>query len=311
MKKASSFLVLLLALSCQTIFAQSTYEFLRIDMSARAGALGGSFVSNNDDPNVIFYNPSGLKLIEESPVSFSFIKHLLDINLASLAYSTELENIGRFGAAVRYINYGSFQGATVDGQKTDEFGAGEVAFIVGYANTIDDNFYYGANAKYIYSGIADRSSSAIGFDLGVHYAIPSEMMNVGFSVLNLGAQISSYYETKEDLPLDVVIGVSKRLENLPVRLSLDFHKLNEDRDDFVQRLRAFSVGAEFTLSKVLKLRFGYDNERRKELKIGTTAGIAGFNVGVGALISGYTFDYGFSSLGLIGGLHRIGISTNI
>ncbi len=311
MKKVFSFFSLLILFSCQTLFAQSTYEFLRLDMSARAGALGGSFVSNNDDPNVIFYNPSGLKLIEESPVSFSFIKHLLDINLASLAYTTEVEDIGRFGAAVRYINYGDFQGATEFGEKTEEFGAGEVAFIVGYANTLDENFYYGANVKYIYSGIADRSSSAIGFDIGVHYAIPNEMINVGFSVLNLGAQISSYYSTKEDLPLDVVIGVSKRLENLPVRLSLDFHKLNEDRDDFVQRLRAFSVGAEFTLSKVLKLRFGYDNERRKELKIGTTAGIAGFNIGVGALISGYTFDYGFSSLGLIGGLHRIGISTNI
>lgn len=311
MKKALSFFILVVLISCHTIFAQSTYEFLRLDMSPRAGALGGSFVSNNDDPNVIFYNPSGLKLLEESPVSFSFIKHVLDINLASLAYSTELEDIGRFGAAVRYINYGTFQGATEFGEKTEEFGAGELAFILGYANTIEGNFHYGANVKYIYSGIADRSSSAIGFDIGAHYALPDQMMNIGFSVLNLGAQISSYYETKEDLPLDVVVGVSKKMEYVPVRLSLDFHKLNEERDDVVQRLRAFSVGAEFTLSKVLKLRFGYDNERRKELKIGTTAGIAGFNVGVGALISGYTFDYGFSSLGLIGGLHRIGISTNI
>jgi hypothetical protein len=311
MKKAISFFILTILISCNTIVAQGTYDFLRLDMSARAGALGGSFVSNNDDPNVMFYNPSGLKLLTESPVSFSFIKHLLDINLASLAYSTEIEDIGRFGAAVKYINYGTFQGATEFGEKTDEFGAGEIAFMIGYANTIQDNFFYGANVKYIYSGIEDRSSSAIGFDVGVHYAVPEQMINVGFSVLNLGTQLSSYYETKEDLPLDVVIGISKRLEYLPVRLSLDFHKLNEERDEIVEKLRAFSVGAEFTLSKVLKLRFGYDNERRKELKIGTTAGIAGFNVGVGALISGYTFDYGFSSLGLIGGLHRIGISTNI
>lgn len=311
MKKVISFFILLVLTFCHTNFAQSTYEFLRLDMSARAGALGGSFVSNNDDPDVIFYNPSGLKLLNDSPVSFSFIKHLLDINLTSLAYSTEIEDLGRFGAAVRYINYGSFQGATEFGEKTEEFGAGEVAFIVGYANTIEENFFYGANVKYIYSGIADRSSSAVGLDLGVHYAIPDQMVNIGFSVLNLGAQISSYYDTKEDLPLDVIVGISKKLEYLPLRLSLDFHKLNEERDGFIEKFRAFSVGAEFTLSKVLRLRFGYDNERRKELKIGSTAGIAGFNVGVGALISGYSFDYGFSSLGLIGGLHRIGISTNI
>ena len=60
-----------------------------------------------------------------------------------------------------------------------------------------------------------------------------------------------------------------------------FINLIEKRDDFVQRFKAFTVGAEFTLSKVMKLRFGYDNERRSEFKIGTTAGIAGFNVGLG------------------------------
>ena len=72
-----------------------------------------------------------------------------------------------------------------------------------------------------------------------------------------------------------------------------------------------TVGAEFTLSKVLKLRLGYDNERRSEFKIGSTAGIAGFNAGLGVKISDYQFDYGYSSLGLVGGLHRIGISTSL
>jgi hypothetical protein len=137
------------------------------------------------------------------------------------------------------------------------------------------------------------------------------MLNIGIAVLNLGSQISSYYDSKEDLPLDIVIGVSKRLEYLPLRLSLDFHKLNEDRDDFLKKFKAFTVGAEFTLSKVLRLRFGYDNEKRSELKVGTTSGIAGFNVGLGAIISGYNFDYGYSSLGLIGGLHRVSISTRL
>ena len=235
----------------------------------------------------------------------------MDINLASLSYSTEFEDIGRFGAAIKYINYGSFDGADEFGNKTGTFGAGEFAFVLGYANQLDENFYYGANAKFIYSGIADRSSTAMALDLGLHYAIPDNNWSFGFAILNLGGQLSSYYETKEDLPLDVVIGVSKRLENLPLRLSVDFHKLNQERDDFAQRFKAFTVGAEFTLSKVMKLRFGYDNERRLEFKIGSTAGIAGFNVGLGVKISDYQFDYGYSSLGLVGGLHRIGISTSL
>ncbi len=310
MKKSALLPFLILLLTFTSANAQNTYDFLRLDMSARAGALAGSFVTNNDDPDVIFYNPAGLDMLEGQPVSFSFVKHLLDINLASLSYSQNFEGIGRFGAAVKYINYGSFTGADEFGNKTADFGAGEVAFIVGYANALDENFYYGVNVKYIFSSLASYTSSAVAGDIGLHYAFPAAMVDIGFAVLNMGSQITSYIDTKEKLPLDVVVGVSKRLENLPVRLSLDFHKLNEERDDFAQRLKAFTVGAEFNLSKVLKLRFGYDNEKRSELKVGTTAGIAGFNAGFGAIISGYTFDYGFSSLGTIGSLHRISVGTS-
>lgn len=291
-------------------FAQNTYEFLKLDMSARAASLGGSFVANNDDPDVIFYNPAGMSMLENNPVSFSFVKHLMDINLASVSFSTEFENLGRFGAAVKYINYGSFDEADEFGNRTGEFGAGELALIVGYSNLLDANFYYGANVKFIYSGIADRSSNALAADLGLHYTIPEQFINIGFSILNLGSQISSYYNLKEELPLDITIGISKKLEKIPVRISLDFHRLNQDRENFTERFKAFTVGAEINLSKVLTLRLGYDNERRSDLKIGTTAGIAGFNIGLGAKVSDYNFNYGYSSLGLVGALHRIGISTS-
>ena len=311
MKSTSFFALFFITLFTCTVLGQNTFEFLRVDMSARAAALGGTFVSNSDDPNVIFYNPAGLNLLNDNPISFSFVKHLVDINLASLSYSTQYEDWGRFGGAVKYINYGSFTEADEFGNRGGEFGVGEVAFIVGYANSLDQNFNYGANLKFIYYKIADRSATGLGLDLGLNYIVPEQELSVGFSIMNVGTQLSSYYETKEELPLDIAIGVSKKLQHLPLRLSLDFHKLNQDRDDFIQRFKAFSVGAEFTLSKVLRLRFGYDNEKRSDLKIGSSAGIAGFNAGLGALISNYTFDYGFSSMGVIGALHRVSVTTTL
>lgn len=309
MKKYLYPVAVLTFIAFSNTFSQTTYEFLRVDMSARAGALGGSFVSNNDDVDVLFYNPAGIASLQNSPISLSFVKHLLDINLFSLAYSTEFKDIGRFGTSIKYINYGMFDAADEFGNRTGEFNAGEFAFAIGYAGEFEENFYYGANAKIIYSSIAEHSSSAIAADFGVNYTIPSQQINIAASVLNLGNQLSSYINTKEDLPVDVVVGVSKRLENLPVRLALDFHRLNEKRDEFYQHFKGFTIGAEFYLSKVLNLRLGYDNERRSELKVGTTSGIAGFNAGLGVLVSDYQFNYGYSSLGLVGAMHRIGIST--
>jgi len=301
----------LLFIMCGLSFSQNTYEFLRIDKSPRAAALAGSFVSNNDDANVIFYNPAGIRFLKGQPISFSFLKHLLDINSASLAYSHEIKGIGRLSAGIEYINYGDFTEADQFGNRTGEFGAGEFAFLIGYANELSNNFYYGANIKFIYSSISDRSSSGLAFDLGLHYTIPDKNWNFGFSILNLGSQISSYYDTREDLPLDIRLGLSKKLEHVPLHFFVSINKLNEKQDNFGGYFKQFTVGGEFNLSKVVKFRLGYDNEKRKELKIGTTAGLAGFSFGLGIIISEYNFDYALSSMGSIGSLHRIGISTHL
>ncbi|MCH8324951.1 MAG: type IX secretion system protein PorQ [Bacteroidetes bacterium] len=311
MKTKTFFTTVIFFLVTVSIFGQKTYDFLRLDMSPRAGALGGSFVSNNDDPNVIFYNPSGLKLIKDKKISFSYVNHLLDINLASVSYTQDVGTWGRFGAAFEYISYGNFTRADQFGNKIGEFDAGELALIIGYANNLEENFYYGVNIKFINSSIADQSSSAIAFDFGLHYSIPSQGLSFGIALLNTGFQISKFFNTKEDLPLNLVIGVSKKMAHLPLTLSVDFNKLNESDDPNTGRFEAFSVGAEFELSKSFSVRFGYNNEKRKELKIGDFGGLAGFNLGVGLLISKYHFDYGYSSMGDIGSLHRIGISTSL
>ena len=308
MKKIILLVFLLLA---SELLAQDTYNFLKLDQSPRAAALAGSFVANTDDPNVIFYNPAGISHLTENPISFSFVKHLLDINSAAISYSHEFQGIGRFGGAIQYINYGTFDGATPDGIKTGEFGAGEVAMIIGYSNELDKNFYYGANIKFIYSGIKNRSSTGFAMDLGLNYSIPEVRWNFGFSILNLGTQLTQYYNTSEDLPLDIRLGFSKTLEHLPFTFFASLNKLQDKYDSFGERFQQFTFGGEFKLSKVMKLRFGYDNEKRKEYKIGGTAGIAGFNLGLGILVSNYNFDYSFSSMGSIGALHRIGISTNL
>ncbi len=294
-----------------TAQGQETFNFLKLDQSPRAAALAGSFVSNTDDPNVIFYNPAGISYLTQSPISFSYVNHLLDINSAALSYSQEINGIGRFGAGIQYINYGSFEKTTIDGIKTGEFGAGEFAALIGYSNSLDKSFYYGVNIKFIYSGIESRSSIALATDIGLHYSIPEERWNFGFSVLNLGAQLTQYYSFEEKLPLDVRLGFSKTLQHVPFTFFASFNKLNGSYESFGERLQQFTFGGEFKLSKVVRLRLGYDNEKRKELKIGGTAGLAGISLGLGVFISNYDFDYSFSSMGSIGALHRIGISTQL
>ncbi len=307
MKKFLFVFIILLTASNQ---AQNIYEFLRLDNSPRAAALAGSFVANGDDPNVMFYNPAGIKALQNKPASFSFLKHLEDINSASLVYSQEINDWGRFAAGIQYINYGNFIEADQFANKLGEFGAGDLALTLGYANQLDENFFYGVNVKFIYSSIADYSSTGLATDIGLQYHIPEERWSFGFSILNLGSQLTSYVNTTENLPLDVRFGFAKTLQNLPLTFFASLNKLNEKHEKFGDRFTQFTFGGEFKLSNTLRLRLGYDNQKRKELKVGSSAGLAGFNMGLGIKISDYMFDYGFSSMGLIGAMHRVGISTS-
>jgi len=303
--------IVLFFLISLNISAQSAFEFLKLDTSPRAAALAGSFVANNDDPNVIFYNPAGIYSLENKPASFSYVSHLLDINSASVSYSQEVEELGRFAAGIQYINYGDFTEADQFGNRTGEFGAGDLAVLVGYANQLDENFNYGANVKFIYSGIASQSSTGLAVDLGLQYLFPEDGWTIGFAALNLGSQLSSYFDKTETLPVDIRFGFTKQLAHMPFKFYGSFNRINEKQDKILERFSQFTFGGEFRFSKAIQFRFGYDNEKRKELKLDTSAGLAGFNLGLGILISDYKVDYAFSSMGLIGGLHRIGISTDL
>jgi hypothetical protein len=290
---------------------KGTYSFLRNDVGARAAGLNGSFVSMTNDPNSIFYNPAALATITQPKGSVGFLKHLLDVNGGHLSYAHSLEGIGTIGGGIIFLDYGSFTETDESMNVLGTFGARDLAFVVGLGRSIDEVTSVGVNAKLIYSSIANTSSFAVALDAGVLYQIPAENITLGASILTLGTQVNAYQQTKESLPLDVKIGITKRPEHLPVLLNLNFHKLNESQDDFLQRFSSFSLGAEFLMSESVRLRVGYNNEQRKELKLGTSAGLAGISLGGGILFGDYVLDYAFNSYGKIGGLHRISLGMSL
>ena len=287
----------------------TVFNFLRNDVGARAAALAGSFTTMQGDPDVMFYNPAGLATLHSSIGSIGFFKNLMDINSGYATYSTEIQGIGRFGAGITYTNYGSFDQTDELGATTGTFGASDLALTIGYALPVDENVYLGGAVKGIYSSIGSYSSTGVAADLGVLYTIPATRFALSASIRNLGIQLSRYGSIREDLPLDCGIGASIVPKGLPLLLNVGVHRLNDDAPDFVTRFRAFTVGGEFQLSKVVIARGGYDNARRKDYKIGSSADLAGFSAGLGILVSGYNFDYALSSLGKAGNLHRISLRT--
>ncbi len=289
--------------------AQETtaFAFLRNDVGARAAALAGSVVAVTNDPVLLFYNPASLGTLASAGGSAGFFKHLLDINSGYAVYGQEIAGVGHVGAGVIYTNYGSFDRSDELGNTSGTFSASDIAFSAGYSNSLEENVFYGAVLKFIYSSIDTYRATAVAADLGILYRLPASRLSLGASLRNIGRETATYAGVNEPLPLDFAVGASVVPRGLPLLLNLDFHRLNENPGGFIDRFRAFTVGGEFTLSRVFQARFGYNNQGRKDLQTGTTSGLAGFSAGVGITVSSTVVDYSLSSLGPIGNLHRISV----
>ena len=73
-------IVLLSFLITGTLQAQSPFDFIQLGVSARSAGLGGAFTSMTNDQTSIFFNPGTLSSVENSKVSATFMKHVLDIS---------------------------------------------------------------------------------------------------------------------------------------------------------------------------------------------------------------------------------------
>ncbi len=305
MKNIKIVVVLLVGIVTQ-VLGQNTYDFLRLDSSPRAAALAGAYVAIADDPNIVFYNPAGITNIESIPISFSFMKYLVDINSISVASTFNIAGIGKFASSLQYINYGDFEERDESGNKLGSFNPSDLAFTLAYGNSFNENLRYGVGLKLIYSSIADYTSLGVAGDFGIQYSLPKNGWNFGLSILNVGNQLTYYNQVSEELPTSVQLGATKKLEHMPLQFFFAFTRLNDDN-----RFKYFNIGAEFTLSKIIQLRFGYDNIKRDELKVASSAGLGGFSFGVGIDVKGYDVDYAFNSMGDIGAVHRIGVTAVI
>ncbi len=319
---------------------KDAFEFLNLPSSARITALGGHLISVQDeDVTLALANPASLNNKMHNRVSFSHNFHFADIQNGYVAYARKLDKLSlnvHFG--IQYINYGDFSYADVLGNQDGSFTARETAFILGASKKIAERITIGANIKGVFSNLESYSSTGILMDLGMNYAKDSSGFILTFLVKNIGAELTTYNGTRFGTPLDVQIGISKRLKYLPFRISLIAHQLHkanvryDDPDKEVQTdifgeevkgnkfaesvdniFRHVIINGEFILGKNenLRLRAGYNHLRRKELSLSTFRSLAGFSLGFGIKISAFKLDYGVGYHHIAGAANHISISTDL
>jgi hypothetical protein len=303
---------MILLLSVSVSYTQdnitSAFEFLRTDFNPRTSAMSNSFLSPTNDVSTMFVNPAGLSYLEQDQYAINYTNHILDINGGMAVYARKFPKYGVLSVGVLYMDYGDFE-ATDENAKLlgKQFGANDFALGIGIANPLDDQFSYGINLKYAFSKLESYNASAIAFDFGLHWAVPyTDNLSFAVTLMNIGRQFVYYKDTKETLPVDFRIGVSKKLAHLPLEIAASLNELNVETDKSLDLIKRFSIGGEFTLSKKLRVRLGYNNDLHNNFESTDDYRFGGVSAGFGFYFKKYRIDYSYSNYGALGGINRFG-----
>lgn len=329
----------LIFISSLTVLGQvggrSVYQFLNLVTSPRQAALGGKTITIYDnDVNQAHFNPATINAEMDNKLSLNYGSYYGDVTYGTAAYAyTYDRHLQTFHAGVNYVNYGKFDGYDENGQPTASFTGSDISLSFGYAYNIPfTSFYVGANAKLISSTLESYNSFGAAVDIGGLFIDERNDVNWALVIRNIGTQITPYYETREKLPLEVLVGVSQLMENVPIRWhltlenmqqwnvafsnpnraegSLDGGSSDEKISFFNNALRHIVVGAELFPDKGFNLRVGYNFRRAEELRILEQRNFSGISVGIGLKIRKLKFNYSYSRYTLAANTSLFGLTID-
>jgi hypothetical protein len=329
-----SLVVLGLLLSHYGLFAQSKIgttvgQFLKIEPSSRAVAMGNAGVSLNGDAAYIYYNPASIGRISGTDVQFTFNKWLADIQYSYTTAAINFEKIGTFSLQVTTLNSGEIDVRTVE----QPLGTGEkytvanFALGVGYAIMLTNKVSVGLQLAYVTERIWHSSLNAFALNFGVQYQLTEDGAILGASVSNFGTKASysgrdlfidhdfdpEIYGDNDKLPANLRTdqyslptmfraGISYPLnfnDNFGLLVAIDAVHPNDNNE-------SINIGGELRIHDNFRLRGGYRNLFLKSSEGGLVLGggvltkfVGGFSI---------RFDYAWADYGRLAEAHRITLS---
>ncbi len=313
----------------------TSMQFLKVMPCARATAMGDAYSVLASGAEALFWNPSGLALVENQEFSLTYVDWIFDARQGALSYATTLGEIGAIGGQIQYVDFGSFDETSslppyiknVDEPGRTGRSFRPFSYLIGltYARSMTDRFSVGLSAKYAHESLFDGQSvvaqvnqnvyesvntwaSGLLFDFGVRYNTGYRSVQIGASVQNFGANVK-YAKESNPVPLLFRFGIAANvIGNESLLLQQDDNRLSVAFDifqpnDYSQQAHA---GIEYEYAGVFALRGGYKFNYDYE----------GLTVGGGIKHTfesiRFSLDYSYGSIGpYLGGVHRISLGAGL
>ncbi len=304
-------------------------QFLKIQVGARAIAMGGAYSAVTNDVSAIYWNPAGLTRIPaRTAVYFVHTNWLAGTSFDFAAVAVRLGSAGTVGFSFTSLSMADMPVRTeFEPEGTGEFfSAMNISLGLSYARAITDRFSLGFNAKYVREQIWHMTASAIAFDVGILFRTDFDWLTLGVSVSNFGpkmqylgkdafvnydfapneygdnANIFANLQTdKWDLPLMFRFGLSFQLIDNEINqliASLEARHPNDNTE-------SLSMGVEYGFRHWVFFRAGYQSMFEQDTEKGLTAGF-----GIKYFLSYRVplfFDYAYADWNRLSSVHRFSV----
>ena len=291
--------------------SNAVYNFLNLPYSAKASALGGINISRiQSDIGLAMYNPALLTPTMDSWLHLSVKPYLADIKQYDFSGANYLENKNIvLGWGVHYMDYGSITMTDIAGNPMGIFHPNDYSVQMSAATNYINNIHIGTTLKFIQSNYGVYKSSGLAVDIGLRYQPTSALSHLSVLIKNLGTQLKTY-GSKEDLPFNLIVGWTKKLENAPFQFSLTAEKLSlwnlAYNDTIFNAQQGYThpgslqnlfnhliLAGEVFIGEQVSLNMGYNFMRRNDLNIqGQQNALNGFSTGIALQLPRVEIQYG-------------------
>ncbi len=323
------------------IGGHNAFKSLEMSPSARVSALGLKLITvGGEDVLLTYENPAVANPKMHKQVSFqhNFFPGGIKHGVVAVGYDAAKLGI-TFHGGIRFLNYGDIPKTDVFGVKNGNISAGEWAAQVGASRLLSDKWRMGLNLSFLNAHLDTYSASGLSADVGFFYEDTTSRMSYGIVAKNIGTALSTFAGgPKAKLPLNVSIGVSKRLAHLPLRVSATFNHVEQwditykdpnAKEDIIiigeapkkdnrfgrevdNFFRHVVFSGEFLLGRFeqVRLRVGYNHLVHQEFAVKNVRGLSGFTGGIGIKIKRFRIDYGYTNYHLGGKASHLAISSH-
>ena len=277
----------------------SLYSWFSASKLSQAG--GGNL---NMSPNSRSANPANLSLSRS--FSTSFVLYPAGIQAQSVSLLIPQSN-RLITVAINHISYGTFKGYDENAIPINNYSSSDTWMRLGYSRLSKNlPISYGISNQLYFSKLGQYSSTIFYLSLGAIWNIKKYKTNIGLSIDDISINISPINNVTEKSPSRYNIGVSKKLEYLPLKISVDYLSINNKKN------KDYFISGIFSLPKNLSFIWGTSTRKLsqniKESVIKTILGSSG--VGINYKDNGIIIGYGLYFYGSGGWTNGLDLSIN-